>query len=434
MCTLGDTYPLDIHVTASLAVCDVVVNANLPDGVTVVRSEPEGIRMEGRRAVWKIGSMDKCEQKCARIFLKADVEGDLCVCFCASAVPVQFCGLVCAKPLLTCEKCGPKEVCPGDPVPYVITVTNNGSCAAEDVVVTDIVPDQLEHASGLRSLVYKLGTIEACETKKINVCFTAVKRGIACNRILVTACNANQTGCEFCTCVCCCKVELTKTGPKEVGIGKTAEYLLTVVNTGDKVLTDVQLTDCPSPATSIVEAKGAQVSGNTAVWRFKELKPGEKQQFVLVLTTCTPGYYCNKAQVTNCQQCCAVAEACTRWKGRPALNLCVNAASNPICIGDVNTYTITVVNQGSDEDRNVKVTVNFPDELKPLSGSGATGATVSGQSVTFAPFAIMGPRQTVTYRVDAKAVKSGDDPRIKVEVSSDSVKTPLVEETSTIVN
>lgn len=436
MCVLGETYPLDVEVTGCTDVCDVVVHANLPEGVTVVRSQPEDSFSMGDdgRAVWKINHLDKGQTERSRIFLRADREGDLCVCFCVTAVPVQFCGLVCAKPVLTCEKCGPEEVCPGDPVHYTISVTNHGTCAAEEVVVTDMVPDGLEHASGLTSLVFKLGTLQACETKKINVCFTAVKRGKVCNNIIVTSCNANQTSCQWCTNVCLQCIDLVKVGPKEVPIGKTAEYTITVKNPGDKSLTDIVLTDVAPVATSIVEAEGAEVTGNQAVWRFDELKPGEQRDFTLVLTTCTPGYFCNKVQVTNCQGCCATAEACTRWRGRSALNVCVAPAENPVCVGDTNSYSVRVVNQGSEEDNNVQVRVTFPSEFKPLAGSGPTPAKVEGQTVTFAPYQHFGARQTLEYRIEAQAVQSGDDPRVKVEVTSDGQKSALTEETSTIVN
>jgi uncharacterized repeat protein (TIGR01451 family) len=433
LCILGDTYALDVHIEACEDVCDVVVKANLPEGVSVVRSEPAGVQIEGHRAVWRIDGMSKGDTQCSRLFLRADREGDLCVCFCATAVPVRFCGLLCAKPVLTCDKCGPEEVCPGDPVHYTIRVTNTGSCAAEEVSVRDVVPAELEHSSCLRELKFNLGTIQPCETKTINVCMTAVKRGRACNRIYVESCNANQTSCEWCTNICQCLIELKKTGPTEVAIGKTAEYTITVTNPGDKSLTDVIVTDNAPTPTSIVEAKGAQVNGNQAIWRFRELKAGESQTMILVLTTCTPGTFCNTVSVTNCQGCTANSEACTRWKGRPALNLCVDQAENPICVGEPNTYVIRVTNQGSEEDTNVNMIARFPDGVQPTAGSGATCANVNGQTVTFQPYTRIGPRQTIEYRVDAKARKSGDS-RVKFEVTSDSIKTPIVQEESTIVN
>jgi conserved repeat domain/conserved repeat domain len=433
LCMLGDNVVMDVEVQACQDVCEVVINAMLPEGVTMVRSEPQGPTSNGRQITWVYDGMKKGEKRSSRVTLRADREGNLCVCFCVTAVPVQFCHMLCARPVLHCQKCGPQEVCPGDPVHYTITVTNSGSCAAKEVVVTDQVPAELEHASGQKTLVFKLGTLQPCETKRINVCFTAVKRGKACNTIVVTACNANQCSDQFCTNICQECIELSKEGPKEVFIGKNADYQIVVTNPGDKSLTEVVVTDTAPSSTSIVEAKGASISGNQAVWKFKEMKPGEKQTLSLVLTTCAPGYYVNRVHVTNCQGCTACAEAGTRWKGRPALNACVVDMQDPVCVGDTTSYVVRVQNQGSEEDANVVVTLRFPAELSPLRASGPTAGTVSGQTVTFAPLGIISPRQTLEYRVDAQAKQSGDA-RVKVEISSDSIKTPIVQEESTIVS
>jgi hypothetical protein len=100
---LGDQYPFEIDIRACEDVCDVVVSTHLPEGVTFIRSVPEA-RVEGRKLTWDIGPMSKGELRPAKVWLKCECEGELCACFCATAVPVRFCSLLCAKPLLTCEK------------------------------------------------------------------------------------------------------------------------------------------------------------------------------------------------------------------------------------------------------------------------------------------------------------------------------------------
>lgn len=432
MCMLGEQYPLDFDIRACDDVCDVVVTANLPEGVSYIKSEPAA-QVEGRKLTWDIGPMSKGECRPARVWLKCECEGELCACFCATATPVRFCALLCAKPILTCEKCGPEQVCPGDPVNYTITVTNRGSCAAEEVVLVDNLPAELEHASCLRTLTYKLGCLEPCQSKTVNICTTAIKRGKICNTAVVSACNADSTSCQWCTCICCCAIDIVKTGPKEVPIGKNADYQIVVTNTGDLVLTENVITDCAPSMTSIVSANGAQINGNQAVWHVDELQPGEKASFNITLTTCTPGCFTDKASVTNCQDCNACTEFSTRWRGRPALNLCVEEGENPICIGERTTYTVTVVNQGQEADSNVNVVVHFPSGVTPVSASGDSEGTISGQTVTFAPYTNMRPRETLTYRIEGEAKASGDA-RITTEVTSDSVKSPITEQSSTIVN
>jgi conserved repeat domain/conserved repeat domain len=429
----GDNYTLDIEVLAQRDVCEVVINAMLPDGVNLIRSSPEGLINNGRQIKWTIDGMKRGECITNRVTLRADREGDMCVCFCVTAVPVQFCTVLCARPNITCSKVGPCEVGLCDPVNYCVTVTNNGTCAAEDVVVIDQIPPELEHASGQRTLTYKLGCIEPCQTKKFNVCLTAAKLGKACNTVIVTSCNANQCTDTFCTLITQCGVDLQKSGPKEIRIGGTATYDLTVTNIGNKLLTEVVISDCAPNSTTIVDAPGSQISGNQAIWKFKELQPGEKQNLQMSVTSCTPGYYVNRAQVTTCQGCSARAEAGTRWRGTPGLNVQIANPEGPICVGDATTYFVRVVNQGTEEDQNVSVIVRFPKEIVPTQISGATAGRITNGVVTFNPANIVGPRQTLEYRIEACAREPGDA-RIKVEVSSDNFKTPIIQEESTIVS
>ena len=115
MCMLGDQYPLDLEISACCDVCEVVLTTKLPEGVTYLRSQPEA-KVDGRIVTWTFGSISKGQTIPGKIWLKCEREGDICTCFCVKATPVAFCALMCAKPVLTCEKCGPAEVCPGDPI------------------------------------------------------------------------------------------------------------------------------------------------------------------------------------------------------------------------------------------------------------------------------------------------------------------------------
>ncbi len=432
MCLLGDQYCMDIEVWAHRDVCDVTLSTTLPEGVDFLKSDPQAFQ-DGPKLVWSVGHLKAGNCQRLRICLRCEREGCLEACFCVSATPVAFCTIVCAKPVLWCQKCGPEEACPGDDLEYCITVGNKGTCTAYDVKVIDNLPEGLEHVSGMNTLTFKLGDLPPCATKSLRLCLKACTRGKVTNGIIVTACNADQAQCE-CTCtVCkyCC--EITKEGPKEVRVGQNADYHITATNIGDRPLTDVCVTDFAPAGTSIVSAEGASISNNRAVWRIDELKPGEDVTLPLTLTTCTPGYYCNRATLTNAQGSCCAAETSTRWKGTPALHVCCTDLEDPICVGENTSYRIQVINQGSEPDENVRVTVRFPREIAPLNGLGASKAQVSGQTVTFAPYSPLGPRQSIEYRVDARAKERGDA-RIKVEVMSDSITTPIVQEESTIVN
>jgi uncharacterized repeat protein (TIGR01451 family) len=427
-CMLGDQYPLEFEIRACEDVCEVVVNCQLPEGVTYMRSTPEA-KVEGNMLTWDIGPM-KCGQCIpAKVLIKCECEGELCACFCAKATPVRFCSLLCAKPRLVCQKCGPAKACPGDRLTYRVTITNRGSCAAENVVLTDNIPEGLEHSSGQKTVCYNFGNLAPCESKCVDINLCAVKRGNVCNTAVVTACNADSVSCQACTTISCCDVKITKTGPKEQGLGKNADYQITVTNPGDVSLTNVVVTDCAASATSIVTANGATIRGNQAVWKLKELKAGEKVTFGITLTTCTPGCFTNRSTVNTCEGCNGCAEVTTRWKGRPAIHFCVTATEDPICINDPTSFNVQLQNQGPEPDSNVKIVVRFPKEIQPLGINGDLKGAISGQTVTFQPTGTLWPRQTINVRIDAKGKESGEG-RVTAEVTSDSVTTPITQQES----
>lgn len=338
----------------------------------------------------------------------------------------------CGDPILVCHQTGPCEVKPGEAVQFMITISNRGEVPAEDVILNDFVPPQFVHSSGQTDLVWALGTLGPCESKTVSVYFTAEEKGIVCNFVEASACNADPTRCHFCTCVCECCINLVKVGPKEKKVGEIADYEITVTNTGDKLLTDVILVDYAPTDTMIKGAEGAQISGNQALWRWNELRPCESETVSIQLTTCTPGYYTNRVSVDNCQGCRSCAEAATTWKGSPSLNICFEQENSPFCIGDYNFYTLRITNIGQEDETNVFVAIHFPSLLTPISVDGAP-SQIRGQDVLFSPIFKIAPRQTIKLSVKAQAQEKGDA-RVTAEVNSDSLKTALIQQQSTIIN
>ncbi|MCX7005208.1 MAG: hypothetical protein NTV22_18315, partial [bacterium] len=116
----------------------------------------------------------------------------------------------------------------------------------------------------------------------------------------------------------------------------------------------------------------------------------------------------------------------------PAILVEIVDLEDPLITGEETTYKISVQNQGTKEDRNVAVSVKFPKELNPLSAAGSSDGTIKDSIVTFKPYAALASKETLTYTIKAKAAQVGDG-RVKLSVTSDFLKTPVVEEESTHV-
>ncbi|MCB1180687.1 MAG: OmcB family cysteine-rich outer membrane protein [Chlamydiia bacterium] len=433
--TVGAPYPIEIHITAVKECAAVEVNQTLPCDSTFIKSEPSAIPNEDGTLTWSFPHMTEGQTQSICVWVKPSREGCCLAAATVCACP-QLCAYTnCGQPVVCINKCGPACGCLNCPVNYVIDVCNSGSATAYDVVVTDTVPDGLVHCSGMRCLRYELGALCPGDSKRICVEFCACKPGMVCNTATVTYCGGPDCSAEACTMINEPCVEVTKTGPDWAYICKTVEYTITVTNPGDLVLRDVIIDDVSAPGTVIVAAPGAEVCCNRAIWCIPEFCPGETRTFTVSVKSQVPGKLCNKVAVTSqsdCGPCTECAEACTLWKGIPAVHMCMVDTTDPICIGESTVYRVCVTNRGTADDHNVKLVIKFTDELQPQSVNGPTKGTISGQTVTFEPIDKMLPKQSFEFCVTVKGVSVGDA-RGEATLSSDMLSSPVVDTESTHV-
>jgi len=99
--------------------------------------------------------------------------------------------------------------------------------------------------------------------------------------------------------------------------------------------------------------------------------------------------------------------------------------------GDDETYVITVTNQGSASDTNIRLVAMLEDGVQYVSSSGPTTGTAEGQKVTFEPLPTLAPKAAATWRVAVKGNKVGDT-RFEVQMTSDQLgNKPVMETEST---
>lgn len=421
--SLGAEFVAALSITAHGCAANVVVRDTIPAGASYVRSEPAGT-VEGSDLVWKIGNMEAGQVINAKVWLKADKEGNLVNCASVSADP-RVCGATfVGKATLTIDKSGPETAVLGADVTYNIVVRNTGSAIARNIVVTDAVPEGM---SG-QPVTVNVGDLNPGQAKTIPVTFKTTKRGKICNTATATSSNAGKISDEACTVVLVPGLKVEKTGTKEQILGRNADYEIVVSNTGDTTLKNVSVTDTAPAGTSIVSAPGASVSGNKATWTIAELKPGAKQSATIKLTSQTAGNHCNTVTASNAGMT-ESATACTVWRGISAVLLEMVDEPDPIQVGETTTYTIKVTNQGFADIHNMKIVATIDEEATPTA---TAQGRISGQTVTFPVVPVLGAKQVVTYTITIKGAKVGDA-RNKVTLTSDELKTPVEEEESTTV-
>jgi len=80
----------------------------------------------------------------------------------------------------------------------------------------------------------------------------------------------------------------------------------------------------------------------------------------------------------------------------------------------------------------VQVVALLPPGMKPLDAEGPARHALEQDRVVFAPLASLAPKEEITYRVTVQADRKGDQ-RIRVQLLTDDMQTPVTKEESTRV-
>jgi len=432
MVSLNQPFDYNYTVVAKDKAKRVVVEEEIPAGTTYVSSDPKA-EVSGSKVKWTLYNLEKGDNVALKLRVNPTQVADLTNCAQITAYPEACTTTTVGAPKLAIVKTTPNEqVLLGAGVPWNITVTNTGNFCAYDVVVTDTLPAGVSHSSGQKVLTQKLGTLAPGESRDITVNTNAAATGEHCNVAVVKSSNAGSAKDDACIVVVEAGLDVVKEGTPMQFVGKKATYKITVTNTGDLPLSDVVVTDTVPAQNKLLAAPGAQINGNTATWNTR-LGAGESKSFELSVIGLKEGTYCNQVGASSAAYGLSGDDnACTEWRGYPALLIEVIDTSDPLLVGEQTTYVIQITNQGTAQDTNVGLEAQLPSQMKVVSAAGDTQGTISGNNVSFAPYPVLKAKQIIEFRVVAQAVNEGDA-RFKAQMKSDLLKTPVPEEESTQV-
>lgn len=433
-CAIGETYEYIYTITPKVDLVDVHLFDTIPDGAEYVSGSPEA-DVKGDDLAWYFGSLGVGDVQTIKVTMRAEDGGLLKNCARITAIPVACTAVYVGAPALDIKKTGPETACIGECVKFEICVTNTGNFPAECVSIKDFVPDGFTHPSGKRELLLECGDLGPGESTKAHINLIAEKGGELCNVAQVSAGNCKGKEARACVVIAEPAISVSKMGPSMQFMGKHAEYTIIVTNTGTIELNCISVVDRIPSHNCVISAPGASMRGSNAEWTIDSLAPAESRTLTITLCsdcacTCT-----NEVSVSTCCCSCNVEASdsvVTDWRGHAALLLEVVDVCDPLLVGETTDYIIKVCNQGTAADNNIEIRATLPGEIDPLRAEGPSANEISGKTVMFAPVPVLEPQHTLTYRISGRAVSKGDA-RIQVELTSDLIDEPLIEQESTQV-
>jgi hypothetical protein len=90
------------------------------------------------------------------------------------------------------------------------------------------------------------------------------------------------------------------------------------------------------------------------------------------------------------------------------------------------------LNQGTKTANKITVAALVPPQLRALAAEGPTQSKVGAGRVIFAPLERLAPKADAKFRIRVQGVEEGDQ-RIRVQVQSDEMDSPVTKEESTNV-
>ncbi len=415
---------------------EMTLRAVVPDGLQLVRSDPPAIQ-NGTQLIWTLPALTVGRDHTIQAVFRGTRAGT----FNTSATVMTRDGLrqeaqattQVTVPQLALTLTGLETGIAGTGVRSDLVVSNPGTGAATNVVLTADFDATLEHESKANPLKLPLGTLAPGEARTVPLTLTPLQPGKMSIRAVATADGNLSARAQHGLTAQKAVLRIDLKGPDKRYQNRPADWTISVGNAGETPLANVVVRNLLPPELAFVGAgEGGRFANNEVNWLIGTLAPGATRELT-VRTTCvrmTPKAV-NVAVVTADPGLKAQTEAPVEINGLPAFKLEVQDSQDPVEVSGRTSYRIVVHNQGTLAG-NVELTAVVPAQLQVLTTVSPGQARMEGNRILFPAVASLAPGQAATYQVDVQAVKAGDA-RFVVELRSQSLPQPVIGEESTIV-
>jgi uncharacterized repeat protein (TIGR01451 family) len=181
---------------------------------------------------------------------------------------------VVAVPVLDIGKTGPAEALVGAPITYTLTITNEGTAAADSLSVTDTLPVGAHYVTGgtqVGDLVsWQVPSLDPGMTTDVQFVVTATQPITNAHYLVSASGGYTATGAlPVVTVVGVPALSISKEGPYSAKRGEPVSYDLTVVNDGTVAATNLVISDAlPAGATYL---SGGTLAGDEVQWTIPSL-------------------------------------------------------------------------------------------------------------------------------------------------------------------
>lgn len=430
------TWTITVRNEGKTDAAGVQIHDSIPQGTRLVSTHPQANVSQAGEITWNVGTMPSGTMAVVKVELTPLREGEIGSIASVTSRSEASAKTIATRPLLKVETFGDAKVLLGNAVELRIVVSNPGTGIARNVILSEIVPPELQFEGGAE-LLYQIGDLPPGESRTTQLPLKAVRPGKFTNKITAKSDSGLLMESLLEMEVTAPALDLKLLGPSKRFLDKEGTYRLSLTNSGTAPAKNIELHSTLPNGWKFKQANNFGTflaDRQLIVWKLEELGAGETAEAEFSMIPNEIG--------TFSLTCEAAADICQSSKvqkdisveGIAALMFQVVDSSDPIQVGEDTQYSIEVVNQGSKQAENVQVVVDVPAGLQLVSSEENLRAanTSGGKQLVFTPIPTLGPKAAKVYRFTLRGAASGDQ-RVAVKLSSKEFPTPIVKEESTRV-
>jgi uncharacterized repeat protein (TIGR01451 family) len=425
------SYEIVVRNTGSTPVTHVRVDDEIAAGTAFIRAEPAA-QQNGEKVLWMLGSMNAGEEKRIRMTVKAG-EGDLTLKPRVTFSSGTTTSVRVTRPNLAITVNAPEIALVGDEVPLKIQVTNTGTGEASRVVLKAVLTEGLKHSEG-NDIQAPLNRLAPGESQTVTLRVEAALAGMhSCSLSAMTE-GSPKAMSQIKIDIRQPKLTLAIAGPPKCFVRMEPVYTVEVANPGSSATEPVSLAIALPPEG--IEFASASDSGaydsatRTISWNLGPAAAGTKRTLTVKAKSTVAGQFAVRAVAQAGSKLNARAESVIHADGVPALSFEVVDHDDPVEVGKEVMYDIKLVNTGTMQCTNIRVTASVSEGLQPTQISSNVAHKLIGQTLVFDPIAKLPVKGEMIIKVKAKGTHAGDH-RFKVQLSYDQMKQPVLKEEST---
>lgn len=427
-------FEIRVRNTGTATAKEVQVIDEVPARARLASTTPFAEQGARGELVWNVGRLAPGEEATVSMEIIPLEEGEIGSVAIARFAAEASARSVATRPQLTLQVSGPREVLIGEEARLIMRVANVGSGAASNVVLLNQLPPQLSHPAG-SEVEYSVGLLGPNESREIELNLMASKPGQVENIIVAMGEGNLRADDRVQLEVLAPALDVTIEGSERRFLERQAAYTLTLFNSGTAPARNIDLTARLPQGLQFVEANNLgeyDASSRSVHWRLEELPAGESGSVTLVTMPVGEGEHQLQVEAKSGDGLTVQKSQRALIEGIAGVSFEVLDVSDPIEVGGTTAYEIRVINQGTKAASNVRVAALLPAGMQPVEASGPVAHILDGGQVVFEPLARLAPKADTTYQVRVRAQQQGDM-RVRVQLLSDEMQTPVTKEESTRV-